>query len=280
MAGWGSGGLLGESACVRACVCACVGLAPRTRTGRFANYSRHRNGNTRTSRVRRMDPAAGVASPGPEALVRPLSRAGRRVGAALLRTALSCTGVLDCAVSTVRRRLAGSETGGLLGCVVPTALSRTGRRVGFAGHEPSTVRGAWLLVVGAVSWRVGIAFKTRVLKDTDTSSMFKKKNCRGVQENWTPRRSNAFLGAKMYECILNTECSAYEEKEEPAQRQRRAVTTPPVLTLADAGTPGDVYMPVECVCPGKWRVTQMHPPIHARGTHHQRRCAWRYAETE
>ena len=149
LAGWGSGGLLGESACVRACVCACVGLAPVTRTGQRANYSRHRNGNARTSRVRRMDPAAGVASPGPEALVRPLSRAGRRVGAALLRTALSCTGVLDCAVST--------ETGGLLGCVVPTALSRTGRRVGFAGPEPSTVRGAWLPVVAcAVSWRVGI----------------------------------------------------------------------------------------------------------------------------
>ena len=121
-----------------------------------------------------MDPAAGVASPGPEALVRPLSRAGRRVGAALLRTALSCTGVLDCAVSTVRRLLAGSETGGLLGCVVPTALSRTGRRVGFAGPEPSTVRGAWLAVVAcAVSWRVGIAqhplFAPREnLRDTST----------------------------------------------------------------------------------------------------------------
>jgi hypothetical protein len=174
LAGWGSGGLLGESACVRACVCACVGLAPVTRTGQRANYSRHRNGNARTSRVRRMDPAAGVASPGPEALLRPLSRTGRRVGAALLRTALCCTGVLDCAVSTVRRRLAGSETGGLFGCVVPTALSRTGRRVGFAGPEPSTVRGAWLAVVAcAVSWRVGIAqhplFAPREnLRDTST----------------------------------------------------------------------------------------------------------------
>ena len=91
MAGWGSGGLLVESACVRACVCVCVGLAPVTRTGQRANYSRHRNGNARTSRVRLMDPAAGVASPGPEALLRPLSRTGRRVGAALLRTALRQT---------------------------------------------------------------------------------------------------------------------------------------------------------------------------------------------
>ena len=138
MASWETGGLLGESACVCVCFCVCVGLAPATRTGQRANYSRHRNSNTRTSRVRRMDPSAGMASPGPEALLRPLLCTGRRVGAALLRTALCCTGVLDCAVPTVRRRLASWETGGLLGCVVPTALLRTGRRVGAAGPADST----------------------------------------------------------------------------------------------------------------------------------------------
>ena len=44
----------------------------------------------------------------------------------------------------------------------------------------------------------------------------------------------------MYHEDVADECSADEEKEEPDRRQRRAVTTPPVLTLADAGTPGDV----------------------------------------
>jgi hypothetical protein len=45
------------------------------------------------------------------------------------------------------------------------------------------------------------------------------------------------------------EGSADEEKEEPDRRQRRAVTTPHVLELADADRPGDVYCPVECAGP-------------------------------
>jgi len=81
----------------------------------------------------------------------------------------------------------------------------------------------------------------------------------------SPGRQN-LLEPLMYHEDVADECSADEEKEEPDQRQRRAVTTPPVLTLADAGTPGDVYWPVERVGPGKWRATQMVPPIHARGT--------------
>ena len=61
-----------------------------------------------------------MASPGPETLLRPLLRSGRRVGAALLHTALCCICLLECAV--------------------PTALLRTGRRVGAAGPADSMDR--------------------------------------------------------------------------------------------------------------------------------------------
>ncbi len=62
------------------------------------------------------------------------------------------------------------------------------------------------------------------------------------------------------------EGSADEEKEEQDRRQRRAMTTPHVLDLADAGRPGDVCFPGECAGPRAWRVTQMVAPVHSWGT--------------
>jgi len=80
--------------------------------------------------------------------------------------------------------------------------------------------------------------------------------------------------ADMYDEDVRNESSAddSEEGEEPPQR-RRAVTTPSVLTLADAGPPGDVYRPVTLLGTGQWSVTEIAPLLHSQGTSGMRPAA-------